>query len=102
MYYVTFFQVSPPSLVIRLILHLLQGRSLNAIKAELIRAFLTIHELSHSVVGQNSFRVEYKRGPTAGGSVFSRGVRMQVDILLSQPPDTSPGGTATPSMPPQV
>ncbi|VDN03020.1 unnamed protein product [Thelazia callipaeda] len=57
------------------------GKSVNAIKAELIRAFLTIHELSHSVVGQNSFRVEYKRGPTVGGSVFSRGVKMQVDIV---------------------
>ncbi|VDK84235.1 unnamed protein product [Litomosoides sigmodontis] len=57
------------------------GKTVNAIKAELIRAFLTIHELSHSVVGQNSFRVEYKRGPTAGGGVFSRGVKMQVDIV---------------------
>ncbi|VDK28075.1 unnamed protein product [Gongylonema pulchrum] len=57
------------------------GKSVNAIKAELIRAFLTIHELSHSVVGQNSFRVEYKRGPTVGGGVFSRGVKMQVDIV---------------------
>ena len=68
-----------------------QGKTLNGIKAELIRAFLTvilynhlfelhyqIHELSHSVVGQNCFRVEYKRGPTAGGSVFSRGVKMNV------------------------
>lgn len=54
------------------------GRSLNGIKAELIRAFLTINELSHSVVGQTSFRVEYKRGSGTGGSMFSRGVRMQV------------------------
>ncbi|PAV64771.1 hypothetical protein WR25_26259 isoform A [Diploscapter pachys] len=60
-----------------------QGKTLNGIKAELIRAFLTIHELSHSVVGQNSFRVEYKRGPTVGGSVFSRGVKMTVDIIPS-------------------
>uniref|UniRef100_A0A914DLW6 non-specific serine/threonine protein kinase n=1 Tax=Acrobeloides nanus TaxID=290746 RepID=A0A914DLW6_9BILA len=60
-----------------------EGKSLNGIKAELIRAFLTIHELSHSVVGQNSFKVEYKRGPTMGGSVFSRGVKMQVDIMMS-------------------
>uniref|UniRef100_A0A0K0G4V0 non-specific serine/threonine protein kinase n=1 Tax=Strongyloides venezuelensis TaxID=75913 RepID=A0A0K0G4V0_STRVS len=59
------------------------GRSLNGIKAELIRTFLTIHELSHSVIGQNSFKVEYKRGPTVGGGVFSRGIKMQVDILLS-------------------
>ncbi|VDL69556.1 unnamed protein product [Nippostrongylus brasiliensis] len=60
-----------------------QGRTLNAIKAELIRSFLTIHELSHCVVGQNCFRVEYKRGPTVGGGVFSRGVKMNVDIVLS-------------------
>ncbi|CAJ0951132.1 unnamed protein product, partial [Mesorhabditis belari] len=65
-----------------------QGRTLNGIKAELIRAFLTIHELSHSVVGQNCFRVEYKRGPTYGGSVFSRGVKMNVDIITS--PQQSP------------
>uniref|UniRef100_A0AC35ESN8 Serine/threonine-protein kinase BRSK2 n=1 Tax=Panagrolaimus sp. PS1159 TaxID=55785 RepID=A0AC35ESN8_9BILA len=42
-----------------------------------------IHELSHSVVGQNSFKVEYKRGPAVGGGVFSRGVKMQVDIIVS-------------------
>lgn len=60
-----------------------QGRTLNAIKAELIRSFLTIHELSHCVVGQNCFRVEYKRGPTVGGGVFSRGVKMNVDIVMS-------------------
>ncbi|TMS37184.1 hypothetical protein L596_004164 [Steinernema carpocapsae] len=65
-----------------------EGKSLNAIKAELIRAFLTIHELSHSVVGQNSFKVEYKRGPTVGGGVFSRGIKMQVDIIVS--PQNSP------------
>uniref|UniRef100_A0A1I7ZBP5 non-specific serine/threonine protein kinase n=1 Tax=Steinernema glaseri TaxID=37863 RepID=A0A1I7ZBP5_9BILA len=67
-----------------------EGKSLNAIKAELIRAFLTIHELSHSVVGQNSFKVEYKRGPTVGGGVFSRGIKMQVDIIISpQNPHTN-------------
>ncbi|CAK5093205.1 unnamed protein product [Meloidogyne enterolobii] len=55
-----------------------QNKTLPEIKAELIRLFLTIHELSHSVVGQNSFRVEYKRLPYLG---FSRGVKFQVDIL---------------------
>ncbi|EJD75799.1 serine/threonine kinase SAD-1 [Loa loa] len=70
------------------------GKTVNAIKAELIRAFLTIHELSHSVVGQNSFRVEYKRGPTAGGSVFSRGVKMQVDIV--QPAHRTASNEETP------
>lgn len=36
------------------------------------------------MVGQNSFKVEYKRGPTVGGSVFSRGVKMQVDIVTTE------------------
>ncbi|CAB3401032.1 unnamed protein product [Caenorhabditis bovis] len=71
-----------------------QGKTLNGIKAELIRAFLTIHELSHSVVGQNSFRVEYKRGSTVGGSVFSRGVKMNVDIIAS-PQQVMTGDTPT-------
>ncbi|CAI5454938.1 unnamed protein product [Caenorhabditis angaria] len=72
-----------------------QGKTLNGIKAELIRAFLTIHELSHSVVGQNSFRVEYKRGPTVGGSVFSRGVKMNVDIIASPQQVVMAGETPT-------
>ncbi|KAF7630881.1 Protein kinase domain-containing protein [Meloidogyne graminicola] len=55
-----------------------QNKTLAEIKAELIRLFLTIHELSHSVIGQNSFRVEYKRLPYIG---FSRGVKFQVDII---------------------
>lgn len=41
-----------------------------------------IHELSHCVVGQNCFRVEYKRGPTVGGGVFSRGVKMNVSSIF--------------------
>lgn len=62
-----------------------ENKSLNEIKAELIRTFLTIHELSHSIIGQNSFKVEYKRvGPSIGGSVFSRGVKMQVDIVTTE------------------
>lgn len=35
------------------------------------------------MVGQNSFKVEYKRGTTMGGGVFSRGVKMHVDIMMS-------------------
>ena len=46
--------------------------------------FLQIHELNHSVVGQTSFRVEYKRSSSGASGVFSRGVRMQVDIIASQ------------------
>ncbi|CAI2358076.1 unnamed protein product [Caenorhabditis sp. 36 PRJEB53466] len=72
-----------------------QGKTLNGIKAELIRAFLQIHELSHSVVGQNCFRVEYKRGPTVGGSVFSRGIKMNVDIIPSPQQVVMAGETPT-------
>lgn len=72
-----------------------QGKTLNSIKAELIRAFLQIHELSHSVVGQNCFRVEYKRGPTVGGSVFSRGIKMNVDIIPSPQQVVMAGETPT-------
>ncbi|CAA94127.2 Serine/threonine kinase SAD-1 [Caenorhabditis elegans] len=72
-----------------------QGKTLNSIKAELIRAFLQIHELSHSVVGQNCFRVEYKRGPTVGGSVFSRGIKMNVDIIPSPQQVVIAGETPT-------
>ncbi|KAI6187771.1 Protein kinase domain-containing protein [Aphelenchoides besseyi] len=65
-----------------------EGKSLGVIKAELIRAFLTIkpiiHELSHSVVGQNSFKVEYRRGHSVGGGVFSRGVKLHVDIIPTE------------------
>ncbi|CAD5213899.1 unnamed protein product [Bursaphelenchus okinawaensis] len=63
-----------------------EGKTLNAIKAELIRAFLTIHELSHHVVGQNSFKVEYRRGSTMG---FSRGIKLHVDILSTDQSDTA-------------
>ncbi|CAD5219995.1 unnamed protein product [Bursaphelenchus xylophilus] len=63
-----------------------EGKTLNAIKAELIRAFLTIHELSHHVVGQNSFKVEYRRGSTMG---FSRGIKLHVDIIATDQSDSS-------------
>uniref|UniRef100_A0A183CE44 non-specific serine/threonine protein kinase n=1 Tax=Globodera pallida TaxID=36090 RepID=A0A183CE44_GLOPA len=55
------------------------GKTLSEIKAELIRLFLTIHELNHSVTGQNSFKVEYKRSPYIG---FSRGLKFQVEIIV--------------------
>ncbi|KAL3070575.1 hypothetical protein niasHT_032365 [Heterodera trifolii] len=57
------------------------GKTLSEIKAELIRLFLTIHELNHSVIGQHSFKVEYKRSPYIG---FSRGVKFQVEIVVPQ------------------
>ncbi|XP_031330054.1 serine/threonine-protein kinase BRSK2 isoform X2 [Photinus pyralis] len=58
---------------------LVKGKPLASIKADLIHAFLSIAELSHSVSSPMSFRVEYKRGSTAP-AMFQRQVRFQVDI----------------------
>lgn len=52
------------------------------IKADLIHAFLSINDLSHSVLSPTSFRVEYKRGVN---TVFQRNVRFHVDINLATP-----------------
>ncbi|KPI96240.1 Serine/threonine kinase SAD-1 [Papilio xuthus] len=58
---------------------LVKGKPLATVKADLIHAFLSIAELSHSVLGPMSFRVEYKRGSNAP-AMFQRHVRFQVDI----------------------
>ncbi|GAB6026005.1 hypothetical protein CHUAL_011970 [Chamberlinius hualienensis] len=54
-------------------------KPLSTVKADLIHAFLSIADLSHSVTSPMSFRVEYKRGAT-GPTMFQRNVRLQVDI----------------------
>ncbi|KAG5886298.1 hypothetical protein JTB14_001516 [Gonioctena quinquepunctata] len=58
---------------------LVKGKPLASVKADLIHAFLSIAELSHSVSSPMSFRVEYKRG-TTGPAMFQRHVRFQVDV----------------------
>ncbi|KAK9745295.1 hypothetical protein QE152_g7054 [Popillia japonica] len=58
---------------------LVKGKPLATVKADLIHAFLSIAELSHSVSSPMSFRVEYKR-TTTGPAMFQRQVRFQVDI----------------------
>ncbi|XP_063985696.1 serine/threonine-protein kinase BRSK2 isoform X1 [Diachasmimorpha longicaudata] len=58
---------------------LVKGKPLASVKADLIHAFLSIAELSHSVSSPMSFKVEYKRGSTAP-AMFQRQVRFQVDI----------------------
>ncbi|KAG7295565.1 hypothetical protein JYU34_021806 [Plutella xylostella] len=58
---------------------LVKGKPLATVKADLIHAFLSIAELSHSVLSPMSFRVEYKRGSNAP-AMFQRHVRFQVDI----------------------
>ncbi|KAG8232921.1 hypothetical protein J437_LFUL011030, partial [Ladona fulva] len=69
---------------------LVRGKPLATVKADLIHAFLSISELSHSVASPMSFRVEYKRGTTAP-AMFQRQVRFQVDISPVSRPE---GGSA--------
>ncbi|XP_068082860.1 serine/threonine-protein kinase BRSK2 [Anabrus simplex] len=68
---------------------LVKGKPLATVKADLIHAFLSIAELSHSVSSPMSFRVEYKRGSTAP-AMFQRQVRFQVDVstITKQTGDT--------------
>ncbi|XP_076313288.1 serine/threonine-protein kinase BRSK2-like isoform X7 [Tachypleus tridentatus] len=61
---------------------LVKDRPLSTVKADLIHAFLSIADLSHSVVSPMSFRVEYKR--PGGTSMFQRNVRFHVDITKVQ------------------
>ncbi|XP_054280711.1 serine/threonine-protein kinase BRSK2 isoform X1 [Macrosteles quadrilineatus] len=64
---------------------LVKGKPLASVKADLIHAFLSIAELSHSVSSPMSFRVEYRRG-TTGAAMFQRQVRFQVDISTVSKP----------------
>ncbi|XP_050720079.1 serine/threonine-protein kinase BRSK2-like isoform X4 [Eriocheir sinensis] len=69
---------------------LVKDKALATVKADLIHAFLSVAELSHSVTSPMSFRVEYKRG-SAGPAVFQRHVRFQVDITpVYSPNDPNP------------
>ncbi|CRK93040.1 CLUMA_CG006585, isoform A, partial [Clunio marinus] len=58
---------------------LVKGKPLSTVKAHLIHAFLSMTELSHSVISPMSFRLEYKRGST-GPTMVQRYVRIQVDV----------------------
>lgn len=60
----------------------IRDKPLAIIKADLIHAFLSINDLSHSVLSPTAFRVEYKRGVN---TVFQRNVRFHVDINLATP-----------------
>nr|CAI5844498.1 unnamed protein product [Callosobruchus analis] len=75
---------------------LVKGKPLATVKADLIHAFLSIAELSHSVSSTMSFRVEYKRGNT-GPAMFQRHVRFQVDISAIS--KQQQGTNAAPSIP---
>ncbi|XP_037569422.1 serine/threonine-protein kinase BRSK2-like [Dermacentor silvarum] len=77
---------------------LVKDRPLSSVKADLIHAFLSIADLSHSVVSPMSFRVEYKRPGST--TMFQRNVRFHVDISIVG--DGSPNGGASHDSKPSV
>lgn len=77
---------------------LVRDRPLSSVKADLIHAFLSIADLSHSVVSPMSFRVEYKRPGST--TMFQRNVRFHVDISIVG--DGSPNGGASHDSKPSV
>ncbi|ESO97969.1 hypothetical protein LOTGIDRAFT_104436 [Lottia gigantea] len=62
---------------------MVRDKTFNQVKADLVHAFLSTSDLSHSVISTMTFRAEYRRGGSS--SMFSRNVRFQVDI------STAPG-----------
>ncbi|KAL3841539.1 hypothetical protein ACJMK2_019666 [Sinanodonta woodiana] len=62
---------------------MVRDKPLSQIKADIVHAFLSTPDLSHSVVSATTFRAEYRR--SGSSSMFSRNVRFQVDITPTQP-----------------
>ncbi|CAI9729816.1 serine/threonine-protein kinase BRSK2-like isoform X1 [Octopus vulgaris] len=60
---------------------IVRDKPLSQVKADLVHAFLSTPDMSHSVVSTTTFRAEYRRSSSA--SMFSRNVRFQVDISPS-------------------
>ncbi|XP_071956034.1 serine/threonine-protein kinase BRSK2-like isoform X2 [Antedon mediterranea] len=56
------------------------NKSLSVIKADLVHALLSIHDLSHCVQSQTLFKAEYRRG--GSGAVFAKPIKFQVEIRL--------------------
>lgn len=66
---------------------IVREKALSQVKADLVHAFLSTPDMSHSVVSTTTFRAEYRRSSSA--SMFSRNVRFQVDISPSPGYDTN-------------
>ncbi|KPM07628.1 serine/threonine kinase SAD-1-like protein, partial [Sarcoptes scabiei] len=64
---------------------LIKDKPLSVIKADLLHTFLSIPDLSHTVISPMSFRLDYRR-PGGTTSMFQRNIRIQVDISCATPP----------------
>jgi BR serine/threonine kinase len=72
---------------------MIKDKNIGQIKADLIHAFLCMPDLSHNVVSPTSFRAEYRR--TGNASMFSRNVRLQVDIAPVHKDDSMSSDTSS-------
>ncbi|KAF8786310.1 Serine/threonine kinase SAD-1 like protein [Argiope bruennichi] len=70
---------------------LVKDHPLSSVKGDLIHAFLSIADLSHSVLTPMSFRVEYRR--PGGPSMFQRNVRFHADITSAAGPQDINSGS---------
>ncbi|XP_076471771.1 serine/threonine-protein kinase BRSK2-like isoform X1 [Babylonia areolata] len=71
---------------------MMRDKTFSQVKADLVHAFLSTPDLSHSVVSTSTFRAEYRRGGSS--SMFSRNVRFQVDISAA-PGERDPSSAST-------
>ncbi|XP_070573479.1 serine/threonine-protein kinase BRSK2-like [Ptychodera flava] len=69
---------------------IIRDKSLNVIKADIVHAFLTLPDLTHSVHSPTAFKAEYKR---PGGSMFTKSIRFQIEIVPHER-ETSKGSVA--------
>ncbi|XP_078491298.1 serine/threonine-protein kinase BRSK2 [Ciona intestinalis] len=75
----------------------MNNRTLNNVKADLIHTFLTIANLTHSVVGPMKFRCEYRPQGSGGHSMFQgKLVKFQADIIRMPSTGLTPDGDHPP------
>ncbi|XP_071809626.1 serine/threonine-protein kinase BRSK2-like [Asterias amurensis] len=59
----------------------IRDRTFSSVKADLVQALLSIHDLSHSVLSPHAFKAEFKRGGSS--AVFAKPMKFHVEILNS-------------------
>nr|BAA28663.1 HrPOPK-1 [Halocynthia roretzi] len=70
-----------------------KNRTLNSVKSELVHAFLSIPNLTHSMVSPTRFRCDYRSSGTSTTSVFhQRSIKFQVDIIQHSSLDRQENG----------
>ncbi|CAK9295945.1 unnamed protein product [Gordionus sp. m RMFG-2023] len=56
--------------------------TINLVKSRLVNIFFHIPDLTHTIIGVSSFKIDYKRNSNSG--MFQRTIKFQVDIITSK------------------